>query len=188
MSDQIRTRGVNHVALVCSDMARTVAFYEGLLGFSLIKTVELPGGMGQHFFFDIGGGDSLAFFWFPEAPDAAPGLSQALERPDRGDIVSGVGSMNHIAFDVAPEDIDGYRETLQRNGIACSEVVNHDDSEWTVAEVVHPGVFVRSVYFQDPDGISLELAAWHRALTPADVAHAPSATPTVAQPATPSPA
>jgi hypothetical protein len=35
------------------------------------------------------------------------------------------------------------------------------------------GVFVRSVYFFDPDGILLELAAWTRALTPSDVAHEP---------------
>jgi hypothetical protein len=35
-------------------------------------------------------------------------------------------------------------------------------------------VFVRSVYFQDPDGILLELAATTRAFTPADVAHAPA--------------
>jgi hypothetical protein len=35
------------------------------------------------------------------------------------------------------------------------------------------GVFVRSVYFFDPDGVLLELAAWTRALTPADVAHEP---------------
>jgi catechol 2,3-dioxygenase-like lactoylglutathione lyase family enzyme len=188
MSEQIETRGVNHVALVCSDMARTVAFYEGLLGFPLIKTVELPDGMGQHFFFDIGGGDSLAFFWFPQAPEPAPGLSQALNRPDQGDIVSGVGSMNHVAFDVAPEDIDGYCEILRRNGIDCSVVVNHDDSEWTVSEEVHPGVFVRSIYFQDPDGISLEFAAWHRALTPADVAHAPSTVRSVAPSSAPSPA
>ena len=37
----------------------------------LIKTIELPAGMGQHFFFDCGGGDALAFFWFPDAPEPA---------------------------------------------------------------------------------------------------------------------
>ena len=33
-------RGLNHLALVCSDMARTVDFYSGVLGFPLVKTVE----------------------------------------------------------------------------------------------------------------------------------------------------
>jgi len=37
-------------------------------------------------------------------------------------------------------------------------------------------VFVRSVYFFDPDGILLEFAAWTRALTDADVRHEPART------------
>jgi hypothetical protein len=58
--------------------------------------------------------------------------------------------------------------------VDCSEVVNHDDSEWGVSKDLHPGVFVRSIYFQDPDGILLEFAAWTRAMTPADVVHEPA--------------
>ena len=73
-------RGINHLALVCSDMARTVAFYSGVLGMRLIKTIELPAGMGQHFFFDCGGGDALAFFWFPGAPGPAPGIAAPVGR------------------------------------------------------------------------------------------------------------
>jgi len=44
--------------------------------------------------------------------------------------------------------------------VACTEVANHDDSEWGLSRDVHPGTFMRSVYFQDPDGILLELACW----------------------------
>ncbi len=100
MTDQerIELEGVSHLALVCSDMARTVDFYTNVLGLRLIKTVELPVGMGQHFFFDIGNGDSLAFFWFPDAPPAAPGIAAPAGRPDNGDLTSAVGSMNHIAL------------------------------------------------------------------------------------------
>lgn len=173
-SSQIALQGVSHLALVCSDMARTVDFYTNVLGLRLIKTIELPAGMGQHFFFDIGNGDSLAFFWFPDAPPAAPGIAAPVGRPDNADLTSAVGSMNHIALQVAPEDIDAYRELLVERGVECSEVVNHDDSEWTVAEEMHPGVYVRSVYFQDPDGILLELAAWTRELDESDVQHAPA--------------
>ena len=40
--------------------------------------------------------------------------------------------------------------------------------------LLHPGVFVRSFYFQDPDGILLEFACWRRAMgQPGDVAHEP---------------
>ena len=78
-------RGVNHLALVCKDMARTVEFYRDVLGMPLVETIDLPGGRGQHFFFDIGNGDSLAFFWFPEAHEAVPGVSAPKALPTMGD-------------------------------------------------------------------------------------------------------
>ena len=166
-------RGINHLALVCSDMATTVAFYEGLLGMPLVKTVELGGGLGQHFFFDAGGNNQLAFFWFPHGPGVAPGIAMPADRPDRGGIHSAHGSMNHLAFNVDCETIDGLVPRLRDAGIDCSEVVNHDESEWGVSPDLHEGVFVRSIYFQDPDGIILEFAAWTRHLGPEDVAHEP---------------
>jgi len=171
---QFQLRGVNHVALVCKDMARTVEFYQGLLGMPLVKTIELPGGMGQHFFFDIGNGDCIAFFWFPGAPAPTEGVVTAASLPGEGDITTAWGSMNHIAFDVAPERFDEYRQKLIDKGVRVSQVMNHDDSEATVTDELHPGVFVRSMYFRDPDGILLEFAAWTRQLTEGDVAHPPA--------------
>lgn len=174
MSDQpFAARGVSHVALVCSDMARTVDFYTEVLGFPLVKTVELPGGMGQHFFFDIGNGDTLAFFWFADAPAPAPGIASPVARPDNGDTTTAIASMNHLAFSVPAERIEECRHRLLEQGIPCSVVVNHDDSEATVSEENHAGVFVRSVYFQDPDGILLEFAAWTRDFDASDVRHRP---------------
>ena len=35
-------KGINHLALVSSDMARTVDFYTNVLGMPLIKTLEIP--------------------------------------------------------------------------------------------------------------------------------------------------
>ena len=166
--------GVNHLALVCRDMARTVNFYTNILEMPLIKTIELPAGMGQHFFFDCGGGDALAFFWFPDAPEPIPGVSAPTGRPDQGNLSSAIGSMNHVAFSVPADRIDDYRERLVRAGVPCTEVANHDDSEWGIAEEMHPGVFIRSVYFQDPDGILLELACWIRPMRADDVQHQPA--------------
>ena len=168
-------RGVHHLALVCRDMGRTVDFYSNVLGMRLVKTIQLPQGMGQHFFFDCGGDDCLAFFWFPGAPDGVPGISAPAARPDRGDLTSAIGSMNHVAFTVPPEKIDEYRDRLVAAGVDCTEVANHDDSEFGISESMHPGVFVRSVYFQDPDGILLEFACWTRVLGEGDVTHEPDA-------------
>lgn len=167
-------KGVNHLALVCKDMARTVEFYRDKLGMPLTKTLNLPGNMGQHFFFDVGNGDSIAFFWFPDAPEAAPGIAAPQDLPTRGNMVTAHGSMNHIAINVDGENFDAYCDRLTELGIDLSPVLNHDDSPFQVAPELHDDVFVRSVYFFDPDGICLELAAWHRPLTPErDVVHDP---------------
>ena len=168
-------RGLNHLALVCRDMARTVDFYTNVLGFPLVKTVELPLGLGQHFFFDIDGGhgQTLAFFWYPDPPDGVDGVSHSSTDPNKFG-ASAVSSMNHVAFDVAPEEIEELRERLIAAGVAASPIVNHDDSEYGASKDVHPGVFVRSVYFRDPDDISLELAAWTKVFDESDVRHAPS--------------
>jgi catechol 2,3-dioxygenase-like lactoylglutathione lyase family enzyme len=76
--------------------------------------------------------------------------------------------MNHVAFAVPAERIEEYRNRLLAAGIDCTDVANHDDSEWGIADSVHPGVFVRSIYFQDPDGILLEFACWTKAFGPED--------------------
>ena len=175
---RFEVRGINHLALVCRDMAATVAFYEGVLGMPLIKTIELGGGAGQHFFFDCGNGNSVAFFWFPDAPLAAPGVSMPADRPDRGAIHSAHGSMNHVAFTVDEADLEACLERLRAAGVpAFPMVVNHDDSEMGVARKLHPGVFVRSVYFTDPNGIMMELAAFTRPFGPQDVRHEPASAP-----------
>lgn len=169
MAERFEYDGINHLALVCRDMERTVEFYSGLLDMPLVKTIDLPGGLGQHFFFDCGGGDLLAFFWFPDAPEPAPGIAMPGGRPDLGQLTSAIGSMNHVAFSVPPAKIDEYRERLVAAGIDCSVVANHDESEWGVSADIHPGVYVRSIYFQDPDGILLEFACWLREFDESDV-------------------
>ena len=169
---EFEIRGVNHLALVCKDMAKTVEFYRDVLGMPLIKTLDLPGGMGQHFFFDIGNGDSLAFFWFPGAPAAAPGVSSPGGLPGGGDIRTAHGSMNHIAFDVPAEKFDDYVAKLKAKGVKLGAVLNHDNSPSQVSAEVTDDVFVRSVHFFDPDGVMLEFASWtHPGFTEKDVAH-----------------
>ena len=152
--------GINHLALVCQDMERTVEFYSGVLGMPLIKTITLPQGWGYHFFFGLGNGDALAFFWFPDAPPASPGVAAPSGLPGTAGLASAVGSMNHVAFDVPADKMEEYRERLQAKGIEVTEIANHDDSPYQVSREMHPGVFMRSMYFFDPDGILLEFSCW----------------------------
>lgn len=172
---EFKISGINHLALVCKDMQRTVDFYSGVLGMPLVKTIELPGNMGQHFFFDIGNGDSLAFFWFPDAPERAPGIASPASAPGAGgEITTAHGSMNHVAFDVPEECFEEYHAKLKAKGLEVTPIINHDDSPRQISRELHPGVFVRSFYFMDPDGILLEFACWTKAFTEADVRHAPA--------------
>ena len=173
-NSEFQIRGINHLALVCKDMERTVAFYRDVLGMPLVKTIELPGNMGQHFFFDIGHGDSLAFFWFPNAPEAAPGVSAPTGMPGYGELATAHGSMNHVAFDVPAELFDEYHAKVKAKGINVTPIMNHDDSPRQVSKEVHEGTFIRSFYFMGPDGELLEFATWLRAMRPEDVAHAPA--------------
>ena len=154
-------------------MARTVEFYRDVLGMPLVKTIDLPGGRGQHFFFDMGNGDSLAFFWFPQAPKAAPGISAPEHLPTKGNFMSAHGSMNHIAFNVPAERFDEYYDRLIAKGIEVTQILNHDNSPTQVSDHMHDDVFVRSVYFFDPDGVCLEFAAWTKTFDERDIAHDP---------------
>jgi catechol 2,3-dioxygenase-like lactoylglutathione lyase family enzyme len=172
-NSKFEIRGVNHIALVSSDMARTVRFYRDVLGMALVKTIDMPGGA-QHFFFDIGNDDCLAFFWFPKAQPAQPGISNAPSLPDQGDITTAHGSLNHLAFDVPLERFEEYRQRLIDAGIEVSMILDHDDSKYQLARQLHPGVFIRSFYFRDPDGILLEFASWTRQMgQPEDLTVAP---------------
>src|SRR5271155_5128783 len=173
VNSEFELGGINHVALVCSDMARTVDFYSNVLGMPLIKSLDLPGGSGQHFFFDAGNGDCVAFFWFTDAPDRVPGISSPAAIPGIGEITSAVSTMNHLAFHVPAEKFDAYRQRLKDKGVRVGPVLNHDESERQGAATVHPGVYVRSFYFQDPDGITLEFASWVKEFTEGDARAVP---------------
>ncbi len=176
-SSKFEIKGYNHIALTCSDMQKTVDFYEGVLGFPLVKTLEYPGGRGQHFFFQITEDDGIAFFWFAAAAAPQPGVSVAPWQPfdDEGRPVRGVSgvaakdAMHHLSFDVPLEEMDEYRARLQAAGIEVTEIVSHSDNhQGSEAECM------RSLYFHDPDGTVLEFSAWSRDLTADDVRDAPA--------------
>jgi len=83
-------RGLHHVALLSSDVEATVRFYQDVLEFPLTEIFENRDYRGSnHFFFDIGNGNLLAFFDFP-------GL-------DLGPYAEVLGGLHHIAISVEPQ-------------------------------------------------------------------------------------
>ena len=122
-------RGIHHAALICSDVERTIEFYQGLLGFPLVELVEnrdYPGS--THFFFDVGNRTLLGFFDFPGL-----GLEPGIEA---------IGGVQHIAISVERARWEQLQGRLEEAGI----------------EYVGPDMGVpESMYFRDPDGIGVEL-------------------------------
>lgn len=172
---EFQLQGINHIALVCKDMARTVDFYTNTLGLNLIKTIALPDG-GQHFFFDIGNGDALAFFWFPQAPEAAPGIASVrTDAFQTGNISTAHASMNHLAFKVPLEKVAEYQEKLVAKGVQVTPVLHHADVPAGYVPEPDESTFISSFYFFAPDGILLEFAANVRNLGDAvrDIQHEP---------------
>lgn len=97
-------RGIHHTALICSDVRRTVEFYQGLLGFPLIDMFEnrdLPGS--THFFFDVGNGNTLAFF---DLPGVAVGPYAEV-----------FGGLHHLAISMEPQRWQEIRGRMDAAGV-----------------------------------------------------------------------
>ena len=97
-------RGLHHFAVVARDVEETVRFYQELLEFPLSEIFENRDYQGSnHFFFDIGNDNLLAFFDFP-------GL-------DVGEYAEVLGGLHHIAISVEPERWEHLRHKLDDAGV-----------------------------------------------------------------------
>jgi catechol 2,3-dioxygenase-like lactoylglutathione lyase family enzyme len=97
-------RGLHHVAFLSSDVEQTVRFYQDLLEFPLTDIFENRDYRGSnHFFFDIGNDNLIAFFDFP-------GL-------DLGPYAEVLGGLHHIAISVEPDKWQRLRAKLDEAGI-----------------------------------------------------------------------
>jgi catechol 2,3-dioxygenase-like lactoylglutathione lyase family enzyme len=139
--------GFSHIGLSTLDLDRTRAFYEGVLGMPAVRcdTIEVKeGGRIRHIFFDTGEGQLIAFMeprgvqGIPAEYDA--GINRGLGVPD---------AFYHLAFEVGSvEALEAKRAELLAHGVAVSPVVDH---EW-----------MKSIYFRDPNGLTLEFACTTR--------------------------
>ena len=97
-------RGLHHFAILCSDVEETVRFYQGVLGFPLTDIFENRDYQGSnHFFFDIGNDNLIAFFDFP-------GL-------DVGPYAEVLGGLHHVAISVEPEKWTMLKSRLDEAGV-----------------------------------------------------------------------
>jgi catechol 2,3-dioxygenase-like lactoylglutathione lyase family enzyme len=127
---------LHHAAYRCRDSEETRAFYEDFLGLRLSNALTIGTTMtGRdaqvlHTFFEMADGSCLAFFEEPGEP---------FEFKDQRDFDL------HIALEVSPETLLEMFEKGKAAGIETRGISDHG--------------FIDSIYFRDPNGYVIELAA-----------------------------
>ena len=123
------TGGVHHLALISSDLEATIRFYTQVLDMRLVKIIQnRDEPTSTHIFLDMGGGNMLAFFDFPEHDDAPA--------------VRGVGAMHHVALKSTPGQYKALFARLKAAGMDYS---------------LHGTEQSGSVYLRDPDNALVEV-------------------------------
>lgn len=128
------TSGVNHVAVVTTDVDRLIGFYGQV--FDADVTMDLDEGDMRHAAIHVGGGACLHAFEMPDNPHAAGSTA-----------MFGRGHLDHIAFDIP--DAATFDEVRRR-------LVDAGASDGLCTDFG----MVRVVTFIDPDGIEVEIAQW----------------------------
>ncbi|CAA9572956.1 MAG: Glyoxalase family protein [uncultured Thermomicrobiales bacterium] len=128
-----RIRGIHHLTAVCADAQRTVDFYTQTLGLRLVKqTVNFDDPGAYHLYFGNDQAAPSSLLTFFEWPDAGPGRT-------------GIGATHHIAFATADRDaLLRWKRWLTGRGLAVTGPYDR--------------VYFQSIYFQDPDGLIIEIA------------------------------
>ena len=150
----LKTRGFNHIDLGTRNMEMTRAFYEDVLGFPLVRAdlVEIAGrGTMKHFFFDVGNGQLMGFMSGEEVDGFAKEFDAGINR--------GLGlphGVYHFAFDAESEnDLLRIQSHLESNGVKVRGPVDHEG-------------WAKSIYFDDPNGLQLEVCYLQRAFAADD--------------------
>ncbi|MCP5083934.1 MAG: VOC family protein [Alphaproteobacteria bacterium] len=131
---------IHHVAYRCRDAKQTVKWYGKHLNMEFVLAIaedHVPSTHEpdpyMHVFLDAGDGNILAFFELPTKPE----MGRDLNTPDW---------VQHIAFKVKDrETLVRFKEQLEEDGIEVLGVTDHS--------IFH------SIYFFDPNGHRVELAA-----------------------------
>ena len=137
-ADTPRWRGINHLALVTTDMDATVRFYHGTLGARLVGTVGTD--TFRHYFFEFGPHCTVAFFEY--VGSTVESFAKPAGVPDPR-----AAQFDHLALNLPDEEaLNELRRRLKAADCEVTDIVDHGS--------------VRSVYFTDPNGIALEASWW----------------------------
>jgi catechol 2,3-dioxygenase-like lactoylglutathione lyase family enzyme len=131
---RLQVQGLHHVTIVGSSRQTAIDFWQGLLGMPFV--LEQPN-LGKpdenHLYFDPGDGRLLTVFTNETREDA----QRAAPRE--------VGCVEHLAFNVSRATFLQVPDRLRERGI---DFLERDRG------------FMDSIYFQDPNGLKIELACY----------------------------
>lgn len=160
-----KVTGVDHAAFPTFDPAATIRFYRDMLGFPVAHAIVAKGwGPADHpdfihFFFDIGQGDRVAFFYYF-------GLAPLQDR-GQGDAYAAFGPeaplffvrSRHLAIHVETEaELLEYKRRMDASAWPCEMLVTHETIE--------------SIYVHDPNGYFVEITRPTRPVLPVEITDA----------------
>ena len=124
--------GIHHVTAIAADAQTNIDFYVGILGVRLVKqTVNFDASEVYHFYYgDEAGHPGSILTFFPYQ-----GLTNGRH---------GKGMLNTTAFSLSANSLNYWLDRLKKYGINCKEPQERFNDELVV-------------YFEDPDGLGLEL-------------------------------
>jgi glyoxylase I family protein len=119
---------IDHIAINCIDIDKSLDFYGRILGFKKLQTVDC--GDFDIIYFALAGGSRLELFDYH-------GKNQALSHKDSD------SGLRHLAFEV--EDVTAHEQLLRAEGV-----------EITLPTCDLPNLGAKVLLFLDPNGITLE--------------------------------
>jgi len=143
---KLQTQGVHHITIVGADRQTSIDFWEGVLGMPFVfEQPNLDRPSESHLYFDPGDGRLITIFTNEE------------REPEPSRTPTDVGCVHHIALALSQATFAQAVERLDERGISHSGVKDRG--------------FMDSIYFEDPLGLLIELAAY-RFEPPAGHTHA----------------
>lgn len=122
-------QSVNHIAIIASDIQKSMHFYMDVLGFELIRKVYREQRDSYKVDLALNGNYLIELFTFPDSP-ARLSFPEAL-------------GLRHLAFSV--KDINASIAELNAKGIETEDIR------------IDPFTNCKCVFFADPDGLPIEL-------------------------------
>jgi glyoxylase I family protein len=120
---------IHHVAIICSDYARSKHFYVEVLGFKVVRETYREGRKSYKLDLQVGDRYQLELFSFPDPP----------ARPSRPEACG----LRHFAFEV--DDVQESAQTLIARGVEVEPI--------RIDETTNKAF----TFFQDPDGLPIEI-------------------------------